>query len=1136
MKTKLLLSLSIFFFVEALFAQTSGGPDAYGYTWKNQADPNGPAYNWKEIKGVGTQITGLSDDNQKGPYSLGWNFHYYWADYGKIWVGSNGWLAFQNNSVLPAATFPTIPNTALPNNYLAAMSCDLTFIQTNLSAVPGATAWYWTNNTDSLILQYDSIPYWVTSGSGFSGRHTFQVILSGADSSITYQYKLIQTGTVAYDMAGEGLTTGIENSSGQIGLQVSTNVFPAANTSVKFYYPNPVTYQVFDATPAWSQNIDNGGFFVSANGSPLKLATDVYNAGNQPLSNIVTNGKLLNSVSTKVWDTTVTVSSLVASADSMFIFPKTYDPNITGTYTYRTTATASGDINAANNITDVEMVVVDTTQATIPLSYVTSTTAGTANDWGGNGGQGIYIEPPFYPATITSLDFMVANSGTVGYHLVQILDDKGPGNTPGNIIYIDSVAASAAVIGSYNNVPVTKDVVILSGGVYVAWMENGDATSAIGTEGTSPLSNRNYEIIGSWSSYRNNAIEDIMIQVNITRYNFGAIASATTPDACPTNGSGSGTVTVTAGTSPPYTYLWSSGGQTTATATGLAAGNHTVTITDSLGIISTTIFSVYNNIAVTASTASVTCFGGNTGTSTATIGGTAPYTYLWSNGQTNQAATGLTVGIYTVTASNTDGCSNFAIDTIDGPAALANTFSVTPATCVGGNGTAASTVTGGTAPYTYLWNNLQTTAIATGLATGSYSLSVTDANGCTFSTSTTVSTIPFVSSAASTPANCTGGGGSATATATSGGTAPYMYVWLPSGQTTQTATGLSAGSHTVTVTDSVGCTSSTITTVSTIPFVSSAASTPANCTGVGGSATATATSGGTAPYIYAWLPSGQTTQTATGLSAGSYTVTVTDSVGCTSSTMTTVSTIPFVSSTASTPTKCAGTNDGVATSVASSGGTAPYTYAWSTGQTTQAITGLAAGTYTVVTTDAVGCSTVLTTTVISPAAMTASSTSQPATYPNFNNGTATGNATGGTAPYTYAWSNGVTAQTITGLSSGNYTVCVTDLYGCTACDTVNVLLNGINEIYNGVSVVISPNPFNSSAFVKIDFVNPTHNDVFFTVFDLYGKEVQSIDLREYKGATIGFTLNRGYTISSGMYFYRLEDDKGILYAGKLLVQ
>jgi hypothetical protein len=109
---------------------------------------------------------------------------------------------------------------------------DFTFNQKNSAAVPGATAWYWSNNKDTTIIQYDSIPYWVNTTKGYSGRYTFQAILSGVDSSITFQYKISQAGATAYDMNGEHLTTGIENSSGQIGLQVLVNEFPQEKTAV----------------------------------------------------------------------------------------------------------------------------------------------------------------------------------------------------------------------------------------------------------------------------------------------------------------------------------------------------------------------------------------------------------------------------------------------------------------------------------------------------------------------------------------------------------------------------------------------------------------------------------------------------------------------------------------------------------------------------------------------------------------------------------------------------------------------------------------------------------------------------------------------------------------------------------------
>jgi hypothetical protein len=283
----------------------------------------------------------------------------------------------------------------------------------------------------------------------------------------------------------------------------------------------------------------------------------------------------------------------------------------------------------------------------------------------------------------------------------------------------------------------------------------------------------------------------------------------------------------------------------------------------------------------------------------------------------------------------------------------------------------------------------------------------------------------------------------------------------------------------------------------------------------------------------------QSSATATGLNATTYSVLTTDSQGCSSTTTVAITSTLFTITTSKTVISCNGGSDGTGTATPASGGLAPYTYAWTTTpvQTTATATGLTAINYTVVVKDSQGCTKAGTVIMINPTLLVANVTANPGSCSTCTNGKATATPTGGTVPYKYAWApGGQTTASITGILPGNYTVCVTDARSCTACNTVTVAVDGINEIYNGASVVISPNPFNSSATVRIDFVNPTHNNLLFTLFDIYGQKIQSIDLKEYKGATIDFTLNRGNNIPNGMYFYRLEDDKSILSAGKLLVQ
>jgi len=323
----------------------------------------------------------------------------------------------------------------------------------------------------------------------------------------------MQAGTPAYAMANEGLRTGIENSTGQIGLLVLNDVFPSPNTSVKFYYPNPVTYQVFDVTPAWNQNTDNGGFFVPAN-VPINLQSNIANVGNQPVASFNVAATVYDAGLNQIYTSTGTAPALAALQDTLMTFSPAFQTSTPGSYIYRTTTSLSNDMNTGNDLTDVEMVIVDTSQTSISLAYTTATAASGGINWagGGNNGAGIYIEPPFYPVKITSLDFFIA-AGTGGF-TAEIRDDDGLGNSPGTLLF--SSVTGSATVNAYNNVPVSPNVWVGSGGFYVGLVMAPDTTITLGTDANLPLSFRNYEIIGgSWAVYRNNSAEDFMIMVNI---------------------------------------------------------------------------------------------------------------------------------------------------------------------------------------------------------------------------------------------------------------------------------------------------------------------------------------------------------------------------------------------------------------------------------------------------------------------------------------------------------------------------------------------------------------------------------------------------------------------------------------------
>ena len=513
---------------------------------------------------------------------------------------------------------------------------------------------------------------------------------------------------------------------------------------------------------------------------------------------------------------------------------------------------------------------------------------------------------------------------------------------------------------------------------------------------------------------------------------------------------GSASVTANGGTGP-YQYLWTPSNQTNITATGLSAGSYTVTVTDANGCTATSsivVTSTSNIIATMGPQTNILCNGGTASATVTVAGGNGPYTYAWvPNGGAGATGTGLTAGSYTVNVTDNNGCTASATIIITQPPPMNIIISAqTNELCSGGNsGSATITVNGGAGPYTYAWvPNGGNGPTGTGLTAGSYTVNVTDNNGCTNSAIVLITEPPAVTaSATTTQTGCAVNSGTATVLP-GGGTPNYTYVWTPGGQTNITATGLSAGIYTVTVTDANGCTQTTTATVTAAggETVSISASTNITCNGANnGTATATVV-GGTGPYTYAWTPNGGSTANATGLSAGLYTITVTDANGCISiATVNITQPNPLTASiTATTNIKCNGLNNGSFT-VTAGGGTPNYSYNWTpNGGSTANATGLSAGNYTVTVTDANGCTATASGTITEPLVLAAnvSATVNVSCAGGTNGGLAV-NVTGGTTAYTYAWTpSGGNASIASGLSAGTYTISVTDANGCTASATGTV--------------------------------------------------------------------------------------------------
>ena len=493
-----------------------------------------------------------------------------------------------------------------------------------------------------------------------------------------------------------------------------------------------------------------------------------------------------------------------------------------------------------------------------------------------------------------------------------------------------------------------------------------------------------------------------------------ALSTSSTPASC--NPDGSASVSVTGGTAP-YAYTWSNGA-TTASISGIAAGNYTVTVTDNnncSSIASVTVTQLSGLSASAAVSAPILCNGGTATVDVTAVGGTGPYT---GTGQFNVNA-----GSYSYTVTDANGCASTVNLSITEPSILTLSLTTVDVTCNGANnGTIQANVTGGTSPYNYLWSNNTNNSFINSLSPNSYTLQVTDQNGCTINGNATITEPSILSLSASiTNALCNGANNGGIDLTVTGGTLGYTYSWN-NGIQTEDQANLNAGSYSVIVTDNNGCTASQSYTVNEPGALVANAAVTSPITINGGTGIITVSAAGGTP--------GYTGIGSFTVTSGTYTYTVVDTNGCSSSTTITI-TEPnqlVANTTINTLILCNG--DSASVTISATGGQSPYT---GVGTFT-----LPAGTYNFTVTDAFNVSTITSITISEPNALVTSIQGVNVSCFGLNNGSATISASGGVGPYAYSWSNSSTNDSITNLAPGTYNVNVTDANGCISSQTINI--------------------------------------------------------------------------------------------------
>ena len=426
-------------------------------------------------------------------------------------------------------------------------------------------------------------------------------------------------------------------------------------------------------------------------------------------------------------------------------------------------------------------------------------------------------------------------------------------------------------------------------------------------------------------------------------------------------------------------------------------------------------------------------------------------------------------GVYTLTATNSNGCVNSFTTTLVQPPVLLANGSSSSVTCNGiCNGSATVSPTGGTAGYTYSWVPAAVSATSTtnsGLCFGVVSVTVTDTKSCTATYSSNISQPPPITlTVTKTNLNCGSTcNGTATVAATGGSGAGFTYTWTPSVSTTSLGTALCAGIYTVNVSDNLFCTKTVTFEITSPPTLSATPTqTNINCNGVCNGAVNLNPSGGTLPYVYSWIPSVSTTSTASSLCAGAYSYTITDALLCTFINSVTITQPPALTLTiASSSVTCFGACDGVSNSNLT-GGTGPYTYTWSPGspigQGTGTISSLCPANYTLNITDALGCLRQATTSIVQPTDITVNTTTVSPTCNGVCDGSINATVLGGSAPYSFTLqpTSGpaiTTAPPFLGLCAGSYTLTVMDNNGCIKTRTINLTQpNPVTLALNSTSI------------------------------------------------------------------------------------
>lgn len=588
------------------------------------------------------------------------------------------------------------------------------------------------------------------------------------------------------------------------------------------------------------------------------------------------------------------------------------------------------------------------------------------------------------------------------------------------------------------------------------------------------------------------------------------------------------------GGAPGYNYTWSDG-STTQDISGLLAGVYTVTVYDNYqcsAIMNVSISEpamLFDNIISTDGNCS------NFGSADLSVGGgTQPYQYLWSTGETTEDIANLPAGTFTVTITDAHGCLliDLVTITISGASIVINASPVDVDCAGNASGNVYLNISGGISPFSFLWSDGTTSQDLLLVVAGTYTVSVTDSNGCQQFAIAEIIEPPLLNASVLVLGDACKGKNAAMADLNvSGGTEPYTFLWS-TGETTEDIYNLADGTYMVTVTDAKGCVINLPVIVSNAALLVTFNVNHVSCFGGNDGTVNTLVSGGSAPYDFLWSD-GATTAALFNRIAGTYFVVITDQAKCEIIAQIIITEPAALTVNLLVQNLTCLKSGSIVPLV--SGGSEPYTYLWSNGETSSQIDGLLAGNYTLSLTDANGCSITASTFVdlAVPIAITFLSTDE--SFSGASDGSIDITITGGIAPFTYTWSNGATTEDLSSLSNGQYEIVVVDAQGCMvkALISINTLIsNGVFEVENNFSLVHYPNP--ATTIANLIFTSKVAAAVKINLFTMEGKLVDVLFDGDVEGNSKNLLTYNIQKLNPGLYFVNIWSGAR-QYSYKLLI-